>query len=143
MAHPTETQHKFGRKITTVAITVGMRPAILLPQDEQGDTGLLELDRKIGPVLFCASSRALFDAVASEELVLKRIVGQPPGKGQLNPIAAARCKLSCTVLRAIPNTTAISRELVPLRQAAAFVVTVSWSAFSLPASKSPGSSRGI
>ena len=37
-----------------------------------------------------------------------------PGKGQLNPTAAARCKLSCTVLRAIPNTTAISRELVPL-----------------------------
>lgn len=37
-----------------------------------------------------------------------------PGNGQLNPTAAARCRLSCTVLRAIPNTTAISRELVPL-----------------------------
>ncbi|SEO93136.1 hypothetical protein SAMN05216228_10301, partial [Rhizobium tibeticum] len=37
-----------------------------------------------------------------------------PGKGQFNPTAAARCRLSCTVLRAIPNTTAISRELVPL-----------------------------
>lgn len=91
-----------------------MRPTILLPQDEQCDAGLLELDRKIGPVRFRASPRALFDAVATEELVLKRIVGQLPGKGQLNPTAAARCKLSFTVLRAIPNTTAISRELVPL-----------------------------
>ncbi|MER8703866.1 hypothetical protein [Mesorhizobium sp. M1273] len=34
-------------------------------------------------------------------------------KLQVNPTAAARCRLSCTVLRAIPNMTAISRELVP------------------------------
>lgn len=69
-----ETAKEFTK--ATVAVTVGMRPAILLPQDEQGDTGLLELDGKIGPVWFCASSRALFDAVASEEFVLERIVGQ-------------------------------------------------------------------
>lgn len=33
---------------------------------------------------------------------------------RLNPIAAARRRLSCTVLHAIPSTTAISRELIPL-----------------------------
>lgn len=60
------------------------------------------------------SSRALLDAVASEEFVLERIVGQfaRQGPGQSNRGCALR--LSCTVLRAIPNTTAISRELIPL-----------------------------
>ncbi|WP_287064825.1 hypothetical protein [Mesorhizobium sp.] len=38
--------------------------------------GFLSSNPKIGPVWFCASSRALFDAVASEEFVLERIVGQ-------------------------------------------------------------------
>lgn len=70
----------------TVAISFGMRPTILLPEDKQGDAGLLELDCKIAPVRFCASSRALFDAVASEEFVLERIVGQfaRQGPGQSN-----------------------------------------------------------
>ncbi|MER8596017.1 hypothetical protein NKH33_31580 [Mesorhizobium sp. M1182] len=116
-----ETAKEFAE--ATVAISFGMRPTILLPEDEQGDTGPLELDGEIGPVWFCASSRALFDAVVSEEFVLERIVGQF-ARGQLNPTAAARCRLSCTVLPAISNTTAISWELVPFRQAAAFVVTV-------------------
>ncbi|MBB2842455.1 UNVERIFIED_ORG: hypothetical protein GGE64_006250 [Rhizobium etli] len=59
-----------------VAVTVGMRPTILLPQDEQSHAGLLEFDGKIGPIGFDTASRALFDAVASEELVLERIVSE-------------------------------------------------------------------
>lgn len=59
-----------------IAVTFGMRPTILLPQDEQGDAWLFELDGKIGPVRLDASSRAPFDAVATEELVRKRIVSQ-------------------------------------------------------------------
>ncbi|SJM30249.1 hypothetical protein BQ8482_130148 [Mesorhizobium delmotii] len=62
-----------------------MRPSILLPQDEQGDAGLLELDRKIGPVRFRASPRALFDAIASEEFVLKRVIGQLAWQGPTQP----------------------------------------------------------
>ncbi|CDX53664.1 hypothetical protein MPL1032_180098 [Mesorhizobium plurifarium] len=63
-----------------------MRLSILLPEDEQSDAGLLELDRKIGPVRLRASPCSLLDAVAAEKLVLKRIVGQfaRQGPGQSN-----------------------------------------------------------
>jgi len=36
-----------------------------------------------------------------------------PAEVQLNPTSAARCRLCCTVLRTIPNTTASSWELAP------------------------------
>ncbi|WP_245485559.1 hypothetical protein [Mesorhizobium sp. M5C.F.Ca.IN.020.29.1.1] len=58
-----------------IAISVGMTSSILLPQDEERDAWLLELDGKIGPVRLCAPPRALFDAIASEEFVLKRVIG--------------------------------------------------------------------
>ncbi|MER9254460.1 hypothetical protein NKI59_22040 [Mesorhizobium sp. M0598] len=96
----------------------------LLPSDEERDARLLELDGKMGPVRLCAQPRALFDAIASEEFGLKRVIGQFAWQGPVQPIVAARRRLSCTVLRAIPSATAISRELVPrFRQAEAFVST--------------------
>jgi hypothetical protein len=82
----------------TVAITVGMGSSIFFPEDKQRDTGLLEFNGKIGPVGFCASSRALFDAVASEEFVLKSIVSQLPrqGPGQSNRCCALQIILHRT-----------------------------------------------
>jgi hypothetical protein len=70
-----------------------MRPTILLPEDKQGDAGLLELDSKLGPVGFDASSRALFDAIARKELVLERVVGQVPRQGSAQPNCCCALKI--------------------------------------------------
>ncbi|UVC19277.1 hypothetical protein IHQ72_33445 [Mesorhizobium onobrychidis] len=90
-----------------------------------------------------ARSRRLFDAVATEELVLKRIVGQLARQGP------AQSNRGCT-LQIILHRTArypqYDRNLAGARPASGkpqhFVSIVSWSAFSLPASKCPRSSRG-
>ncbi|MER9445948.1 hypothetical protein NKI79_32555 [Mesorhizobium sp. M0340] len=64
---------------------------MLLPQDEERDARLLELDGKIGPVRLCAPPRALFDTIASEEFVLKRVIGQLAWQGPAQP--DCRCAL--------------------------------------------------
>ncbi|MER9444628.1 hypothetical protein NKI79_25270 [Mesorhizobium sp. M0340] len=59
-------------------------------------------------------ARALLGAIATEELVLKRIVGQLPLQGPAE--SNRRCALQITLHNTArcPNTTAISREFVPL-----------------------------
>ncbi|MGX9120855.1 hypothetical protein ACWTU6_30150 [Mesorhizobium sp. BHbsci] len=98
-----------------MAVPLGMHLSILFPEDEQSDAGLLELDRKIGPVRLGAPPRVpCLTQLRLKSLCSSASSVSSPGNRQLSPTAAARCRLSCTVLRAIPNMTAISRELVPL-----------------------------
>ncbi|MER9159330.1 hypothetical protein [Mesorhizobium sp. M0778] len=60
--------------------------------------------------------------------MLKRIVGQAPRQGPAQSNRCCALQITLPVLRAIPKTAAICRELVPLPAAEAFVSTVSWSA---------------
>src|SRR5690606_509809 len=64
----------------------------------------------LSPFRLLPSPLALLDPGAGEKTMFERIVGQLAGQGP----GQARFRLSCTVLRATPSTTAISRLLVPL-----------------------------
>ncbi|MER9683698.1 hypothetical protein NKJ23_31150 [Mesorhizobium sp. M0184] len=59
------------------------------------------------------------------------------GKGQLNPTAAALQIILHRTARYSQHDGNLAGASSRFRQTAAFVVAVSWSAFSLPASKSP------
>ncbi|MCY1358188.1 hypothetical protein D9M69_447130 [compost metagenome] len=63
-----------------IAVSVGMDTAIFLPEDQQRDARLLQLDRELSPIRFLASPLALLDPGAGEKPMLKRIVGQFSGQ---------------------------------------------------------------
>ncbi|WP_342216480.1 tyrosine-type recombinase/integrase [Mesorhizobium sp. L-2-11] len=85
LARLQQPQHKFGRNITTIAVTVGMRPTSSTARSAQFGS----VRRRV-PCLTPLRLKSLCSSASSVS---------SPGKSQLNPTAAARCKLSCTVLR--------------------------------------------
>ncbi|MBB6413941.1 hypothetical protein HNQ71_006650 [Mesorhizobium sangaii] len=72
-----------------VAISVGMTSSILLPQNEECDARLLELDGKMGPVRLCATPRAPLTPWRAKSLFSSASSVSSLGRGQLNPIC--RC----------------------------------------------------
>ncbi len=64
-----------------VAIAVGMDGPVLLPEDLQGDAGLLQFDDGFGPVGLGPPALSLLDAGAGEKPVLQGLVGQVAGQG--------------------------------------------------------------
>jgi hypothetical protein len=64
-----------------VAIAGGMDGPVFLPEDLQGDAGLLQFDDGFGPVGLGPPALSLLDAGAGEEPVLQGLVGQFAGQG--------------------------------------------------------------
>jgi hypothetical protein len=86
-------QHKLGRNITAVSVTIGMNPPIFLKQYRQVDSGTLHLARQRRPVGLDITARTGPVARSREQELLQRLVRQFRRQGPGQPGYRRACQV--------------------------------------------------